>query len=148
MIWTPKYHGTNFIRRRANVAGCTPGDFLEMKKNIFRFVKGGKIMFSGSRLFFFGITENARSGFLLFLIFTTRVDPTLGSTVFKLTLFEKSRGIGIRFLNLYDKSPETPWKLRSLEFMAKFRISGLRIRMKIELNTKKHFPSKSTHCQR
>jgi len=46
MIWTPKYHGTNFIRRRANVAGCTPGDFLEMKKNIFRFVKGGKIMFS------------------------------------------------------------------------------------------------------
>jgi hypothetical protein len=62
-----------------------------------------------------------------------------------LTLFEKSRGIGIRFLNLYDKSPETPWKLRSLEFMAKFRISGLRIRMKIELNTKKHFPSFQKH---
>ena len=34
-----------------------------------------KIMFSLSSLFFFGITENARSGFLFFLIFTTRVDP-------------------------------------------------------------------------
>jgi hypothetical protein len=38
-------------------------------------VKRGKIMFSLSsvivQLFFFGITENARSGFLRFLIFTT-----------------------------------------------------------------------------
>ena len=46
--------------------------------------------------------------------FTTRVDQTNGSTLVKLILFEKSRvEFGIRFFNLYDKSPETPWKLRS-----------------------------------
>jgi hypothetical protein len=28
-----------------------------------------------------------------------------------LILFEKSRVVGIRFFNLYDKSPETPWEL-------------------------------------
>jgi len=32
-----------------------------------------------------------RSGFLRFLIFTTRVDQTNGSTLVKLILFEKSR---------------------------------------------------------
>ena len=54
---------------------------------------------------------NVRSGFLRFI--TTKVDPTLGSTFFKLILFV-SCGIEISFFNLYDKSPETPWKLRSL----------------------------------
>ena len=33
---------------------------------------------------------NAQSGFLFFLIFTTRVDPINGSTMLKLILFEKS----------------------------------------------------------
>jgi hypothetical protein len=35
--------------------------------------------------------QYARSGFLRFLIFTTRVDQTNGSTLVKLDLFEKSR---------------------------------------------------------
>jgi len=34
---------------------------------------------------------NAQSGFLFFLIFTTRVDPINGSIMLKLILFEKSR---------------------------------------------------------
>ena len=64
---------------------------------------GSKIMFSLSRL--------KRSEWIP--AFTTRVDQTNGSTLVKLILFEKSRVERIRFFNLYDKSPETPWKLHS-----------------------------------
>ena len=54
----------------------------------------------------------------VFLIFTTRVDQTNGSTLLKLILFEKSR---VEFFNLYDKSPETLWELRSIR--ASHRVS-------------------------
>jgi hypothetical protein len=43
------------------------------------------------RLFFFGITGTLGVDSCVCLIFTTRVDPSLGSTFFKLILFEKSR---------------------------------------------------------
>ena len=44
----------------------------------------------------------------------------------KLILFEKSRGIGIRFFNLYDMSPETLWELRSIGALS-FRVRIIRI---------------------
>ena len=41
----------------------------------------------------------------VFLIFTTKVDPTLGSTFFKLILFEKSR---LEFVLKFGNTLETP----------------------------------------
>ena len=49
-----------------------------------------------------GITGTLGVDSCVFLIFTTKVDPTLGSTFFKLILFEKSRE-ELEFVSLIRK---------------------------------------------